>query len=290
MTFGKLDIETYVGLEESYFKLMATEQPNLPGKKSAIQKMYIGLPKWGRTEWVGKLFPANTKEKDFLLHYAATFNTIELNATHYKLYGPENIIKWLTATDINPDFRFCPKFYQGITHRGPVSYSSKAALTNSFLDGIKHFGNKLGPAYIQVTDKYSQTNKDELFEYIQNLPSWLKVNLEVRHESWYQSAEIIANTTTKLKQLKTGWVITDVPGIRNFTAQHLTTPEAFIRFGSQGNHRLDRYRIDQWKEVLKEWYQHGLEKCWFFVHSHDESAGIDFAFYVQEQLNALVPG
>jgi hypothetical protein len=37
------------------------------GAKDA--KIYCGCAKWGRKEWIGKLYPLGTKEKDFLQHY-----------------------------------------------------------------------------------------------------------------------------------------------------------------------------------------------------------------------------
>jgi hypothetical protein len=43
---------------------------------------------------VGKIYPEKTKEKDFLQHYVEHYNSIELNATHYKVYDAEAIKKW----------------------------------------------------------------------------------------------------------------------------------------------------------------------------------------------------
>jgi hypothetical protein len=59
----------------------------LKGKPVKNTKVYLGCAKWGRTEWVGKIYPPKTKEKDFLQHYIDHYNSIELNATHYKIYG-----------------------------------------------------------------------------------------------------------------------------------------------------------------------------------------------------------
>jgi len=41
----------------------------LTGKPAKSPKVYIGCAKWGRTEWVGKIYPPGAKEKDFLDHY-----------------------------------------------------------------------------------------------------------------------------------------------------------------------------------------------------------------------------
>ncbi|HYV55142.1 MAG TPA: DUF72 domain-containing protein, partial [Chitinophagaceae bacterium] len=66
----------------------------LEGKPVENPKVYVGCAKWGRVEWLGKIYPPKTKEKDFLDQYVHHYNSIELNATHYKIYGPTGIQKW----------------------------------------------------------------------------------------------------------------------------------------------------------------------------------------------------
>lgn len=40
-------------------------QAILQGLSATTPKVYIGCAKWGRTEWVGKIYPEKTKEKIF---------------------------------------------------------------------------------------------------------------------------------------------------------------------------------------------------------------------------------
>src|SRR5215213_268028 len=90
------------------FKLRAEPAANkkvLPGKPVKKPLVYLGCAKWGRKEWVGKIYPPKTKEKDFLDHYVHHYNSIELNATHYKIYGPDTIEKW-GARAKGTDFKF----------------------------------------------------------------------------------------------------------------------------------------------------------------------------------------
>ena len=68
MEFGRVpenelkDIDFSLPAEPAYNKKI------LSGKKSNEAKVYIGCAKWGRPEWVGKIYPLKTKEKDFLNH------------------------------------------------------------------------------------------------------------------------------------------------------------------------------------------------------------------------------
>ena len=110
MDFGRVPATE---LDEVDFSLPADPAFNkavLKGKPVKKPRVYIGCAKWGRTEWVGKIYPPKTKEKDFLDHYVQHYNSIELNATHYKVYGEAGIKKW-TAKAAGRDFKFCPKMY-----------------------------------------------------------------------------------------------------------------------------------------------------------------------------------
>src|SRR6201996_9296994 len=79
--------------------------------KSSI-KVHVGCAKWGRKEWVGKIYPPKTKEANFLDEYVKHFDCIELNATFYNVYPAATIEKWRAKADSNPGFKFCPKFSQ----------------------------------------------------------------------------------------------------------------------------------------------------------------------------------
>ena len=73
-------------------------------QKSASPNIYIGCAKWGRKDWIGKLYPPKTKEADFLKYYVQHFNSIELNAMFYRLFPKSTVQKWVdTAGD---DFKF----------------------------------------------------------------------------------------------------------------------------------------------------------------------------------------
>src|SRR5882724_6852784 len=142
MEFGKVPEEE---LNSVYFSLRAEPAGNkkiLKGKKAKDAKVYLGCAKWGRTEWVGKIYPPKTKEKDFLAHYVQHYNSIELNATHYKIYGPTGIGRWADKAK-GKDFKFCPKMYQGVTHKGGLK--GKDFLTTEFLRGVLAFEKHLGP-------------------------------------------------------------------------------------------------------------------------------------------------
>ena len=85
MEFGRVPEAELDKMDFSLPKEPAENKGMLQGKPFPVTKVYVGCAKWGRTEWVGKIYPPKTKEKDFLKHYVQHYNSIELNATHYKV-------------------------------------------------------------------------------------------------------------------------------------------------------------------------------------------------------------
>src|ERR1051326_378158 len=150
----------------------------LSGRIKSKPRVYIGCAKWGRPEWVGKIYPPKTREKAFLDHYIDHFNSVELNTTHYKVYGPTAIHKWAVKAH-GKDFMFCPKMFQGVTHRGNLK--AKNFLLNEFLRGVAAFEDRLGPIFVQLSDTFSPRRKTELFDFLKALPRDAQFFLEVRH-------------------------------------------------------------------------------------------------------------
>lgn len=282
MDFGRVQEDE---LNTTDFRL--TNEPSfnktiLKGKPVKSPKVYIGCAKWGRTEWVGKIYPPKAKEKDFLDHYVNHYNSIELNATHYKVYGEAGIKKW-TAKAGDRDFKFCPKMYQGVTHRG--SLKGKDFIMNEFFRGIVAFEEYLGPIFIQVSETFSPKRKEELFEFLKKLPTDLQFFLEVRHPAWFANSEISEELFIVLKEMNIGAVITDTAGRRDCAHMHLTLPKTFIRYVGNSLHITDFKRIDDWVNRLKYWLDKGMEELYFFMHMHDEATSPELTVYLVDKMN-----
>jgi len=284
MEFGRLPENE---LDKINFKLPVEPGFNkkiLTGKAAEKPKVYVGCAKWGRVEWVGKIYPPKTKEKDFLDHYVQHYNSIELNATHYKVYGPTGIQKW--AAKVNgKDFLFCPKMFQGVTHRG--SLKGKDFILNQFLRGIVAFEKHLGPVFVQVSDTFSPKRKDELFSFLKSLPGDMQFFLEVRHHEWFGNDEIREELFETLKEINIGAVITDTSGRRDCAHMYVTLPKTFIRYVGNSLHKSDYTRIDDWINRIKYWLDNGLKELYFFMHMHDEATSPELTVYLVNKLNMV---
>lgn len=284
MEFGRLTENELNEIDLSLPEEPFLNKKILKGKPVKSAKAFMGCAKWGRPEWVGKIYPLKTKEKDFLQHYVQHYNSIELNATHYKLYGADVINKWKDKAE-NKEFKFCPKMYKGVTHYG--SLKGKEFLTDEFLKEILIFKEHLGAVFIQVSETFSPKRKEELFEYLKTLPRDISFFIEVRHPEWYSDKLIAEEYFGTLKKLKLGAVITDAAGRRDCAHMHLTVPKTFIRFVGNSLHKSDYSRIDEWCNRIKYWLDNGLTEIYFFMHMHDEATSPELSVYLAQQLNAV---
>lgn len=283
MDFGRVP-EKELGSVD--FKLPKEPEWNkeiLKNKKAQAPKIYVGCAKWGRKEWIGKIYPKGTKDAQFLDEYIKHYNSIELNATHYKLYNSADIKKWADKTK-GSDFLFCPKVYQGISHFGNLG--DKQFLTDTFLGGITAFEKHLGPVFLQVSDRFGPKRKEELYQYLASLPKDVCFFLEVRHPEWFTTPHF-NDLLLQLKKVNIGFVITDTAGRRDCCHMHLTVPKAFIRYVGNSLHATDYTRIDDWIKRIKYWIENGLTELYFFMHMHDEAFSPELSIYLADELNKV---
>lgn len=282
MDFGRVDTEL---LNDIDFKLPAEPVFNktvLPGRPAKAPEVYLGCAKWGRKEWVGKIYPKGTREKDFLQEYVKHYNSIELNATHYNV-DPPLLRKW-AATTAGRNFRFCPKVPQSISHYSQLTNAAEA--TTAFLGEVLAFGEQLGPIFLQLSDKFGPSRKSNLFNYLASLPQDLRFYVEVRHPDWFADPVHSRELFQTLRNLGMGAVITDTAGRRDCAHMHLPVAGAFIRFVGNSLHPTDHTRVDDWVNRLQYWLEHGLEELYFFMHMHDEAFSPELTVYLVDQLNA----
>ncbi|MES2377799.1 MAG: DUF72 domain-containing protein [Bacteroidota bacterium] len=285
MEFGRVTPEELPLLDftlppdpELTIKTLASAKNNQP------LQVHVGCAKWGRKEWVGQIYPPKTKDANFLDEYVKHFDSIELNATFYNLYPASTIAKWKEKAELNPHFKFCPKFSQSISHIRRLKNAEE--ITTTFYEGILAFGDKLGPLFLQLSDNFTPKSFPELKAYLEQLPKDIPVFVELRHKEWFANNEVREAVFNMLRDLNLGAVITDASGRRDCVHMNLPTPHAFIRFVGNGDgDATDNKRLDEWVDRIVQWRDMGLQSVWFFMHQHDERYSPTAADYVTMKLN-----
>jgi uncharacterized protein YecE (DUF72 family) len=282
MDFGRVDPRELKNIDFTLPPDRPETKAVLKGKPIKSAKVHVGCAKWGRPEWIGKLYPKGTKEADFLQEYAKHFNCIEFNAMFYRIFSKAAIENWVNK--VGKEFIFCPKFNNSITHIQRLKNAEEA--TGNFLSAISNFGKHLGPCFLQLSDNFGPKNFDLLKAYLQSLPKDLEVFIEVRHKDWYTKGNA-ALLFGMLNEEDFGSVITDAAGRRDCAHMALTTPKAFIRFVGNSLHETDFERIDDWAIRIKKWMDEGIKEVYFFIHMHDEKYSPELAAYTVDQFNKV---
>lgn len=281
MDFGR--VETNV-LDQIDFRLppdtALTQKVLKSSKPKGKPKVYVGCAKWGRPDWVGKIYPPKTKAADFLKVYAQQFNCIELNAVFYRLPTIEGIKKWQSM--VGEDFLFCPKFTDVITHVKRLKNVGKE--TDEFLTVMSELGNNLGPIFLMPHPQMGIKHFETISQFVNDFPKNVPLFVEYRHPEWFDKANH-QQAFISLAEAKVGSIITDAAGRRDCVHMNLTTPHAFIRFVGNSLHPTDYQRIDEWVSRIKQWMENGLQSCYFFMHQHDELYSPELCKYLIEQLN-----
>lgn len=253
------------------------------GKPGNTPEIFVGCAKWGRKDWVGKIYPVKTKEADFLEHYARHFKSIELNATFYKMPTKAQTSAWSKKVG-DSEFKFCPKVSQGISHLRRLKNTSE--LVDRFLDGVSGFDKNLGPIFLSLHPGMGPKSLETVQEFISRWPQDVDLFTELRHEEWFSDPDAFKSVFNVIEAAGKGAVITDAAGRRDCVHMRLTNREAFIRFVGNGLHPSDYTRVDEWINRIKLWSKQGIEKVYFFMHQHEEIHSPELCKYVIDEMNS----
>lgn len=266
MRFGKVNTDELEQLDLTLPEDHPDTAQLLSIQKRSVPKIYAGCAKWGRKEWVGKLYPDGTSEKAFLDNYVQHFNAIELNST---FYGTRKVVAEAWAKRAVEGFKFCPKFFRSISHYKRLRDAEE--VTEAFIYIMNSFGENLGPSFLQLPDNFTPGKFTDLENYIKSLPADFQVAVELRHTGWFTDKSVADELFRMMTEYNKCMVITDTAGRRDCVHQRLTSNLAFIRFNGYDLHPSDYERIDQWVERIAAWVEQGLEQVYFFAHQDDET-------------------
>jgi uncharacterized protein YecE (DUF72 family) len=281
MDFGKLN--DIIGVDLSLPAANPFTQSVLTDTNGQ-KRCFVGPPIWANKEWIGKIYPSNAKEKDFLYHYARQFNTIELNVTHYQIPSLSTIDRWRESV-AGTAFQFCPKWPQIISHDRQLINCE--GLVNEFVENVSQLNEYLGMTFLQLSPYFGANKLGVLERFLKQLPPGFPVSVEFRHEDWFSNQTNWQKAIEILHDLKVGTVITDVAGRRDVLHQTLTTPTLTLRFVASLTklQNTDFERVDAWVQQIKKWFDDGLETAYIFAHCHENNDAPELTKYWVEALN-----
>ena len=200
----------------------------------------VGTSGWSYPHWKEVFYPANCPTSKWLECYAEHFDTVELNATFYRLPQVSTFKGWKRRTPDN--FLWAVKANKYITHTKRLKEPKESL--ERFYSAALVLEEKLGPILFQLPP--SLTFKQEEFEvFCQCLCSTKRHSLEVRHPSW-----ITDRCFAILEKYNIAFCIADSAGRYPF---HEAGTADFIYVRLHGSKRL--YASEYGEEELQGWAQ-----------------------------------
>lgn len=246
-------------------------------KNKSFENVSVGCAKWNRKDLKG-FYPRGTKDE--LVYYASQFNSIELNASFYRIFPAEQFQKW--HDKVGEEFRFFPKVPRLISHLKRLNETE--GLVTDFTANLVPLKEKLGMVFLQMPGNFKPKYIDRLPKFFESWPNEIPLAFEVRHTDWHTDESVSSNLNSILKENNISSIITDSAGRRDLLHMRLTTDTAFIRYNG-ANHDSDYTRLDDWVDRIEHWYDEGLKNLYFFVHQNLEKASPLLSAHFIKNLN-----
>ena len=247
-------------------------------KDDNIPDVYVGCAKWNRADLKG-FYPRGTKDE--LAYYASQFNSIELNATFYRIFSAEQFSKWYDKTPAG--FKFFPKLNQEISHWKRLNETQE--IVKDYLYNASNLKEKLGTIFLQMNTNFAPKDFDRVIAFAENWPKEVSLAMEFRHTNWYNDESISKELYDLLEANNISNVIVDTAGRRDLIHMRLTNATAFVRYVG-ANHPSDYSRLDDWIARLKIWKDQGVKEIDFFIHQNIEKESPLLSAYFIKKLNS----
>jgi uncharacterized protein YecE (DUF72 family) len=140
---------------------------------------WVGTSGYNYPEWKGSFYPEKMPAAKMLSFYAASFTTVEINYTFYRVPNVKILGGWSCETP--ESFRLTLKAPKRITHIARLK--DCADLLEYFLKTAASLGSKLGAILFQLPP-YFRKDLAVLDAFLELLPAQLCAAFEFRHASW----------------------------------------------------------------------------------------------------------
>lgn len=238
----------------------------------------VGTSGWNYKHWRGLFYPPGMKQSQWLGFYAGCFDTVEINATFYRLPKPEYVDGWREATP--PGFLFAIKGSRYLTHVKKLSDTGESI--DRFFDLISRLEEKAGPILWQLPPSFKRDDK-RLAAFTSALPGGWRQAFEFRHPSWF-----CQDIYDILDAAGAALCIPDHPDMP--ADQVLTTNWTYIRFhfsGDDGNYSEEV--LAEWAERIRCFADEGADVYVFFNNDWMGYA-IDNARKLAQMLHSIQSG
>ena len=224
--------------------------------------IHVGCSGWFYWHWRGIFYPEGPRPDNWFKHYAANFDTVELNAPFYSWPKDSTVRSWRRNAPEN--FRYSVKVNRLITHEKRLRRTGP--LVQKFCRLEKILQEKLGCFLFQFPPSYKYT-ASRLKSIVTQLDPAYRHAVEFRHKSWWRQAVFRAFE-------RRGLIFCSVSSPRLPADLIKTSDLLYVRF--HGTSRW--YRHDYSREELAVWADKigssGAREAWIYFNNDREGFAI----------------
>jgi uncharacterized protein YecE (DUF72 family) len=230
-----------------------------------MEALFVGTSGWVYKSWAGTFYPEEIAAREHLAFYASQFNTVEINASFYRL-PPETMVRgWHERAP--KGFIYAVKGSRFITHMKKLNVDRKSI--DIFFDRAALLKEHLGPILWQLPPNLHY-NPERLDTFLGMLPEEYRYAVEFRHPSWIrdESFAVLRRHNAAHVHLSSMAMPMDLTTTADFI---------YIRFhGLEGG-----FAHDYTREELKPWAQHCRDAL---------RDGLEVYAYFNNDANTRAPG
>lgn len=211
-----------------------------------MKAIHVGCSGWNYRDWRGRLYPSDVPARRWLECYAQRFDTVEVNATFYRLATRASVERWLAQTP--EDFCFSVKASRYLTHVKRLAGIDQGL--RRFYEPLAPLrdAGRLGAVLWQLPETF-QRDERALARLLEQLPDGRHA-IELRHPSWF-----VQSVFALLRTHDVALVLGDHPQ-RPFQTHQATAGWRYIRFhygtrGRRGNY--SKTELEEWAQRLHRW-------------------------------------
>lgn len=139
----------------------------------------VGTSGYVYAHWRGDFYPQDMAQKNWFDHYAAHFDTVEINNSFYRLPSPETFAQWRDRAPAG--FLYAVKYSRFGSHMKRLLEPEQHMAR--FLMSALELQHTLGPVLVQLPPQWS-SDPERLDAFLQVAPKKLRWAIEFRDSSW----------------------------------------------------------------------------------------------------------
>jgi len=223
-----------------------------------MARNFIGTSGWSYDHWIGKFYPENLNKNKWLEFYTESFDSVELNASFYRLPRKKTFQNWKKRTP--PEFIFAVKMSRYVTHVKRLLDPEESL--QIFFDAVSSLEEKCSAVLIQLPPslKFDLERVDKFLRELNTNYKEYRFTLECRNQSWFND-----EVYNLFKKYGIALCISDTPCYPY--AEEVTAEFVYVRLHGHEQLYASNYsdqQLEEWANRIKHWNEKGMDVYVYF--------------------------